>query len=308
MNEPLVTVITVTYNSARYVKDAIESVLALTYPNIEYIIGDDCSKDNTWEIIGAYKDPRIKAYRNPTNIGEYPNRNKALGLATGKYLLFIDGDDMVYPHGVSYFVDLMEKFPEAAVAIQKNYLNNVVFPVLLSPAEALTNQFFGHTSLISSSLASNFFRTDRLKATGGFSGKFRSGDEEIRLKLACTDPFLLVQGWVTWPRETPGSASVKIHRLDGLSEMYHIVLDLQDTGLLHRAGAGLADLIVRYMRNILRNEILRSLLKGDLRTARSLKKKNNFTWKDLCTPTRKYGYPHDFLVTATPVNPFKQKF
>ena len=306
MNEPLVTVITVTYNSARYVKDAIESVLALTYPNIEYIIGDDCSKDNTWEIIGSYKDPRIKAYRNPTNIGEYPNRNKALGLATGKYLLFIDGDDMIYPHAVSYFVDLMEQFPDAAIAIQKNYQNNVVFPVLLSPTEVLTNYFFGRTPLISSSLASNFFRTDRLKATGGFSGKFRSGDEEIRLKLACTDPFLLVQGWVTWPRETPGSASVKIHRLDGLSEVYRIVLDLQATGLLRGAGAGMDDLIVRHMRNMLRTEMLKCLLKGDLRTALSLKKKNNFTWRDLRNPSRINGYPEDFLANATPVKPFKQ--
>src|SRR5438105_4541179 len=104
LNEwPLVTVITVTYNSAAYVRDAIESVLAQTYDNIEYIIGDDYSTDNTWQIIREYKDERIRAYRNEKNLGEYPNRNKAISLATGKYLIFIDGDDILYPHGIAYY-------------------------------------------------------------------------------------------------------------------------------------------------------------------------------------------------------------
>ena len=115
MIAPLVTIITVTYNSSKYVRDAIEGVLAQTYTNIEYIIGDDCSTDDTWSIIREYKDPRIKAYRNETNLGEYPNRNKAILMSTGEYLLFIDGDDYIYPHGLSYYVDLITKYPQAAI-------------------------------------------------------------------------------------------------------------------------------------------------------------------------------------------------
>jgi glycosyltransferase involved in cell wall biosynthesis len=61
---PVVTVITVTYNSGKYVRATIKSVLAQDYPNIEYIIADDCSKDNSWAIIHEFKDSRIKTFRN----------------------------------------------------------------------------------------------------------------------------------------------------------------------------------------------------------------------------------------------------
>ena len=60
---PLVSVVTVTYNSALYVRDALESVLAQTYTDLEYIICDDCSTDDTWKIISEYPDTRIKAYQ-----------------------------------------------------------------------------------------------------------------------------------------------------------------------------------------------------------------------------------------------------
>ena len=63
--------------------------------NFEYIIGDDCSIDNTWEIINDFNDSRIVKYRNDTNLGEYPNRNKAVTIAKGDWILFIDGDDVM---------------------------------------------------------------------------------------------------------------------------------------------------------------------------------------------------------------------
>jgi len=54
----LFTIITVTYNSAAFVKQTIDSVLAQEYPDFEYIIGDDCSSDNTWEIIESFSDKK----------------------------------------------------------------------------------------------------------------------------------------------------------------------------------------------------------------------------------------------------------
>lgn len=66
--QPLVTVITVAYNSSAYLRVAIESVLAQSYANIEYIICDDYSTDDTWDIICEYTDARIRAYRNEKNL------------------------------------------------------------------------------------------------------------------------------------------------------------------------------------------------------------------------------------------------
>ena len=87
-NSPFITVITVTYNSAKFVKQTIESVLAQSYKNLEYIIIDDCSTDNTWQLIQQYKDSRIIAFKNETNLREYSNRNKAIEIDKKGGILF----------------------------------------------------------------------------------------------------------------------------------------------------------------------------------------------------------------------------
>ncbi len=85
MNEHVMfTVITVCYNSEKYLSDTITSVLAQSYRQFEYLILDDDSTDSSWDIIQKFADPRIKAIRNETNLGEYKNRNKAIELSTGE--------------------------------------------------------------------------------------------------------------------------------------------------------------------------------------------------------------------------------
>ena len=77
MNE-LVSVIMPSYNTARLIKEAIESVLNQTYQNFEIIIVDDCSTDNTDEVIAAITDERIKYIKNQKNSGAAISRNRAL--------------------------------------------------------------------------------------------------------------------------------------------------------------------------------------------------------------------------------------
>jgi len=90
----LVSIITPVYNSAKYIGDAIMSVLEQTYPNWEMLIVDDCSKDNTAEVVKQFTDPRIKYFRLERNYGAAIARNKALDRAQGKYIAFLDADDM----------------------------------------------------------------------------------------------------------------------------------------------------------------------------------------------------------------------
>lgn len=305
MDQPLVSVITVTYNSALYVKDAIESVLGQTYTNIEYIIADDCSQDNTWSIIREYGDPRIKAYKNDGNLGEYPNRNKAIRLATGKYLMFIDGDDIIYSHGIAFFVQMMEQFPSAALAVQKNYYNNIIYPALVSSREIIVNYFFGKVSFLTSSLASNFFRTDILQRENGLSEQYKIGDDEIRLRLSCNYPVLLVAGWVTWPRETPGQASSKLQNGVGLSDLFRIVRNLSDSGLFKRLGAGLDELILKKVNGQMISEIKWHLRRGKWDAARSLMTLAGIKWKGLFEVSKPLTYPEDFLIHSTPARPYK---
>ena len=109
MNQPLVSILMTAYNRERYIAEAIESVLAITYRNWELIIVDDCSKDCTTEIAMRYakKDDRIKVYINEKNLGDYPNRNKAISYASGEYIMFCDSDDKLLPDSVSKLMQII---------------------------------------------------------------------------------------------------------------------------------------------------------------------------------------------------------
>ncbi|MCK4679163.1 MAG: glycosyltransferase family 2 protein [Bacteroidales bacterium] len=92
----LVSIITPVYNYERYIAEAIESVLAQTYTNWEMIIVDDRSTDDSPEIVKKYakKDHRIKLIELPENLGAAMARNKALEHAKGRYIAFLDSDDI----------------------------------------------------------------------------------------------------------------------------------------------------------------------------------------------------------------------
>lgn len=305
-NQPLVSVITVTYNSSAYVADAIESVLGQDYSNIEYIIGDDCSTDNTWEIISSYHDSRIKPYRNESNLREYANRNKALGMATGKYLIFIDGDDIILSHGVGYFLRQMEKYPGAALAIQKGYINNIVFPIMLEPEETLSNLFFGGKNLLISSFASNFFRTDILKKAGGLSTNYVSGDDEIRLRLATQFPVLFVSGWVSWPRETPGQASSKISARKRLIETFNYTRNLVNTKTTTINRRLVEDINGKLKKECIRF-FVRSLFKGDIAASREIMAATGLSFKDIWRFINYQSKTNDPLLSSSPNLPLKMK-
>jgi glycosyltransferase involved in cell wall biosynthesis len=209
-DNPTVTIVTVSYNSAKYIREAIESVLAQDYQSIEYIIADDCSTDNTWDIIQEYKDPRLIKYRNENNLGEYGNRNKAISMASGKYLLFIDGDDYIYSHALPVLVNYMECFPEAGLAVMCHENLTIIFPALLS-SKMVYQIEFSEFSLINTALTHTFFRTDVIRAFEfPTNNSYISKDVYIRLKIALHYPCLLVNGNLTWWRATEGQASQKL--------------------------------------------------------------------------------------------------
>ena len=97
-NYGLVSIIMPSYNTGRYIEQSIESVLAQTYPYWELIIVDDCSADDTDVIISQYlSDTRIRYLKNATNSGAAVSRNYALREAKGKWIAFLDSDDLWLP-------------------------------------------------------------------------------------------------------------------------------------------------------------------------------------------------------------------
>lgn len=90
----LVSIVMPSYNTSKYIEDSIRSVLSQTHKEWELLIVDDCSEDNTDEIIAPYlKDTRIHYLKNEKNMGAALSRNRAIREAKGKYIAFLDSDD-----------------------------------------------------------------------------------------------------------------------------------------------------------------------------------------------------------------------
>jgi glycosyltransferase involved in cell wall biosynthesis len=186
MNNPLVSVLMTAYNREKLIGPAIESVLASTYPDLELIIVDDRSSDSTVGIANHYAglDDRVKVFINEKNLGDYPNRNRAASLAKGKYLKYLDSDDLIYKYGLQALVYFMEQDEEAAIGL--SYKRNIVhqpFPLILKPSESLRYHFFTE-GFLDCGPTGTIIKRDCFEKVGGFSGKRMIGDLEFALKLA----------------------------------------------------------------------------------------------------------------------------
>lgn len=108
--DDLVSIIMPSYNTGEYIEDSIKSVIMQTYTNWELLIVDDCSTDNTDEIVKLYlKDERIKYLKNHKNYGAAFSRNYALREARGKWIAFLDSDDLWYPSKLEKQISFMKK-------------------------------------------------------------------------------------------------------------------------------------------------------------------------------------------------------
>ena len=201
---PLITVITTCYNREQYIAACIESVLNCKYENIEYIIVDDVSKDSSWDIIQRYAkaDSRIRAYRNEVNQGDYPNRNVALNLAIGEFVKFVDGDDLLYPYALHFFVHYMEQYPKATFSLTVAQLSSSsALPRFFQTGEAIHHHYV-HQPILFEGPTSSFIRRDAFHEIGFFSGKRMLGDFEawhnLNHKGGC---LLLPKGSTTFWRE-----------------------------------------------------------------------------------------------------------
>lgn len=111
MQNPKVSVITPTYNSAGSISTTITSVLNQTYQNLELIVIDDCSTDNTVKIVQEFQsiDPRIALVQLNQNSGAAIARNKGIAKARGRYIAFLDSDDLWFPQKLEKQLKYMDE-------------------------------------------------------------------------------------------------------------------------------------------------------------------------------------------------------
>ncbi|WP_254768931.1 glycosyltransferase family 2 protein [Salinilacihabitans rarus] len=103
-----VSVITPTYNDGQFIPRAIHSVLGQTYDDVEHVVVDDASTDETSRVLDLYHDPRIKTVTRDTNGGLAAARNDGLRAAEGEYVVFLDADDELLPHAIETLLELVE--------------------------------------------------------------------------------------------------------------------------------------------------------------------------------------------------------
>lgn len=193
MDTPLVSVLMTSYNREDYIGEAIESVLKSTYQNFELIIVDDGSSDNTVEIIkaSAKEDKRIRFYQNEINLGDYRNRNMAATYAKGAFIKYFDSDDVLYPWGLGYCVDLMEKYPNAGMGIFK--ASNKITKEYILPEESIRYHFFT-SNFLNIGPSGTILRTAAFKEVGYFTASYGpASDMYFNLKIASLYPVVILE-------------------------------------------------------------------------------------------------------------------
>ena len=108
---PLVSVNMPVYNGEKFIGQAIESILAQTYPHFELVIVDDGSTDGTLRVIEGYADARIRVVRNPRNLGLSLTRNRGIEASRGEYIAILDSDDVALPERLAEQVAFLEANP-----------------------------------------------------------------------------------------------------------------------------------------------------------------------------------------------------
>ena len=112
---PKISVLMPAYNAEKYIKEAIDSILAQTFEDFELIILNDCSKDNTEQLILSYSDKRIVYLKNQENMGVAATLNKGIDAAKGEYIARMDADDISLPQRFEKQVAYLDAHSEVAV-------------------------------------------------------------------------------------------------------------------------------------------------------------------------------------------------
>lgn len=177
---PLVSVIIPAYNSARYLPEAIESVLAQTYPHVEAVVVNDGSTDQSGEVLREYqaRDPRVKVVNQP-NAGLPSARNSGIQASSGQFLCYLDADDVIHPDKIQKQLDYLLAHPDIDLVYSDysradenlQFLNDEVIRIRQMPlreAYVYTNVFPVMSPLLRRSLA------DRV---GGFDPALRAAED-----------------------------------------------------------------------------------------------------------------------------------
>jgi glycosyltransferase involved in cell wall biosynthesis len=199
---PTVSVLMTAFNRERYIGAAIESVLAQTFADLELVVVDDRSTDNTFAVARGYegRDRRVRVVVNERNLGDYPNRNRAAALARGQFLKYHDSDDLMYPQCVETMLIALEQYPEAGFALSASRSwSGGPCPMLSTPRLSYAREFLGY-GMFMGGPACGLFRTGVFRELGGFENAGVCSDYLFWLRACARMPVVLVSADLFWYR------------------------------------------------------------------------------------------------------------
>lgn len=228
---PKVTVLMPVYNAARYLREALDSVLSQTFADFELLIVDDASSDASAAVIRQYHDRRIRLVRNDSNLGVAGALNRGIELARGRYLARMDADDICHPERLERQAAYLDGHPEVSVIAAQVELigaGGEELGVWQQDREAVTWEEIRHQLPAANCLAhpSVMMRREVLLNYGYHAGAPYAQDYELWLRLAAkgcrieklAQPLLkyrVHQASVTW-RSNQKESEVKNVRIKAL--------------------------------------------------------------------------------------------
>lgn len=221
---PIISVIIPTYNYGHFVSEAIDSVLAQTYPHHEIIVVDDGSTDNTAEVVCRYPETRYVKQRNQ---GLAAARNRGIQESRGDYLVFLDADDHLLPNHFQTCLDAFRTLPTIGWVCGNHRLFGE--PDGTKPFHRCQPSPDYYASFlricIITNIATAMFRREVVLAVGGFNEKLRAcEDRDFYLRLARQWPLYCHHEIIAEYRRTPGQMS---KRGDAMLKSAMNVLHLQ---------------------------------------------------------------------------------
>lgn len=243
-----VSVIMPAYNTEKYIRTAIESILNQTFSEFEFIIIDDGSTDNTWNIVQEFSkiDPRIKAIKNEKNLGISPSRNKGVNMAQGEYIAWQDADDISLPTRLEKQLQFMEEHAKTGVVggflrfFDEKGENG--FRKYRADDKGLRDRIFRYSPIAQPAA---MIRKNCLKSVGGYNeGYPLAEDIDLFFRLGEKYEFSNLQEIILKYREHPDSATftklrklefytLKIRRKYSKSESYKMTVFDKIYNVLH---------------------------------------------------------------------------
>ncbi|MGI8739293.1 MAG: glycosyltransferase family 2 protein [Gammaproteobacteria bacterium] len=225
VERPLVSVVTPVFNGEAYLRACVESVLAQTYPSLEYVIVDNCSTDHSQEIAEHYAalDTRIRVVKNPHCLPMLKNWNHALRQisASSRYCKVLHADDLMFPDCVERMVEVGEAHPTVGVIsayrIDEDHVNLDVIPyetTFISGKDLCRRRLLGQPDLVGSP-SSLMLRADLVRGRERFYNEDNlHADSEVCLDLLRHVDFGFVHQVLTYTRRHNEAATTAARKLN----------------------------------------------------------------------------------------------